>query len=705
MIKRKFGRLMKRRKRLFGILLIITALIIMQLPVAEADAATSASDFKLEGTTLVKYRGTETNVSVPNTVEVIGEDAFAGNTHIELVVLPDSVKEIEAYAFWGCENLDCVVLGGGLTEIGDFVFANCKGLKQMTIPSTVRSIGMQAFVDCVNLTDVTIAPEVTNIHESAFDGCYRLLIHCEAGTVADQYAEEFYERQKEMPEYEDVSNYQTDEETDDINEQETSDSTVAEEIVVGDAIGSTQVVGNQAVVFIDNTSLQVQSGKEDMEALEAVEKDKNTYTGEGIPKYTIVDGTIVADQAYYRNKNLHGITLPDGIVEIGQFAFARSSVTEVKIPEGTKTIGYGAFYHCDTLTEIELPETIENVEPKAFNYTAWVENFMQNGTEDFLISGGVLVAYRGNAEQVTIPDGVRVIAGEAFMGHSEIKEVSLPDTLNVIGEAAFADCSNLKNIYFGDQILQIKDRAFSGCAISAVLIPASVQNMGIKVFDDAVQIRYGGIEVPETTHEHSAERLSNEVYRPCKEEESEPGVVICGIEGVTAHLEGAVRSYALTITETVGKDAMEKAFVRGLQNSIPADTIVYDLQLSDNSGIPIVKLGKQLLEITMPVPASLTSENLEVYTLDSNGQLEKVEAERVKVDGVDCLRFTVDYLSQIGVTGNGTTFDASYVVEETTNIVSMSAAPKQQVNTLLIQWAISGVLLLSGIVCIFWKRQ
>ena len=349
---------MKRRKRLFGILLIITALIIMQLPVAEADAATSASDFKLEGTTLVKYRGTETNVSVPNTVEVIGEDAFAGNTHIELVVLPDSVKEIEAYAFWGCENLDCVVLGGGLTEIGDFVFANCKGLKQMTIPSTVRSIGMQAFVDCVNLTDVTIAPEVTNIHESAFDGCYRLLIHCEAGTVADQYAEEFYERQKEMPEYEDVSNYQTDEETDDINEQETSDSTVAEEIVVGDAIGSTQVVGNQAVVFIDNTSLQVQSGKEDMEALEAVEQDKNTYTGEGIPKYTIVDGTIVADQAYYRNKNLHGITLPDGIVEIGQFAFARSSVTEVKIPEGTKTIGYGAFYHCDTLTEIELPETI-----------------------------------------------------------------------------------------------------------------------------------------------------------------------------------------------------------------------------------------------------------------------------------------------------------------------------------------------------------
>ena len=149
---------MKRKRRLFGILLMITALIIMQLPVAEADAASSASDFKMEGNKLVKYRGTEKNVSVPDTVEVIGEDAFAGNTEIELVVLPGSVKKIEAYAFWGCEKLDNVVLGKGLTEVGDYVFTNCKGLKKISIPSNIRNIGIKALADCVNLTDITIAP-------------------------------------------------------------------------------------------------------------------------------------------------------------------------------------------------------------------------------------------------------------------------------------------------------------------------------------------------------------------------------------------------------------------------------------------------------------------------------------------------------------------------------------------------------------------
>jgi len=49
---------MRRKKRILGALMMIVALIIMQLPVSEADAA-SASDFTMEGSTLVKYRGTD----------------------------------------------------------------------------------------------------------------------------------------------------------------------------------------------------------------------------------------------------------------------------------------------------------------------------------------------------------------------------------------------------------------------------------------------------------------------------------------------------------------------------------------------------------------------------------------------------------------------------------------------------------------------
>lgn len=58
---------MKRKKRISGVLLTLAALVIMQLPMAEADASTSASDFQIEGSTLKRYRGTDKNVSVPDT--------------------------------------------------------------------------------------------------------------------------------------------------------------------------------------------------------------------------------------------------------------------------------------------------------------------------------------------------------------------------------------------------------------------------------------------------------------------------------------------------------------------------------------------------------------------------------------------------------------------------------------------------------------
>ena len=67
---------MRKRRRLCGVLMIIAALVIMQLPVSEADAASSASDFQMEGTTLVKYLGSQSKVTIPATVEAIGESAF-----------------------------------------------------------------------------------------------------------------------------------------------------------------------------------------------------------------------------------------------------------------------------------------------------------------------------------------------------------------------------------------------------------------------------------------------------------------------------------------------------------------------------------------------------------------------------------------------------------------------------------------------------
>ena len=284
---------MRRKKRNLGVLMVYMALLMMLLPVSEAGAQSSASDFRMEGSTLVKYRGTEKNVSIPSTVEAIGKSAFEDNKKVELVVVPNSVKRIDSYAFWGCDNLDSVVLGRGLTEVSDYAFAKCTGLEQITIPANITSIGMQAFADCTNLKHVTIPPETTTIDESAFEGCPQVVIHCEEGSPAAEYAEAFYERQKSMPGYVEKpegdasgntggnSGTGSSESTDGSSGTDVPDSgdmpgtdssgsgqtpedssqvppeQSGEPEVQGNIMGSTWIVGNRAVVMMDNSRLQV----------------------------------------------------------------------------------------------------------------------------------------------------------------------------------------------------------------------------------------------------------------------------------------------------------------------------------------------------------------------------------------------------------------------------------------------------------------
>ncbi len=696
---------MKRRKRLLGVWLIITALIIMQLPVSEADAATSASDFKMEGATLVKYRGTEKNVSVPDTVEVIGKGAFEGNTSIELVVIPNSVKQIEAYAFWGCDSLEKVVLGKGLTEVGDFAFTNCQGLSDMSIPENVRSIGIQAFADCVNLKDITIPPEVTGIHETAFDGCSKLVIHCETGSYADKYAKAFYEKQKEMPEYEDISDYPA-EEPDNQEPEQSPDETPASTPSPSEdnnleLLGSTAVVGNRAVVFIDNTSPTVHSGESAADVpKETLEPDTLTSGGGVIPKYSIVDGKIVADQAYYRSDKLQNVSLMQGITEIGQFSFARSTLESISMPDSVEAICYGAFYHCDNLDDVILPESIMNVEPKAFSYTSWVNHFLQDAGDeegDFLISGGVLVAYRGSTADVMIPEETRVIAAEAFLGHTEIESLTLPESLLVVGEGAFEGCTSLKTLTFGHQVQRIKDRAFANCGLTKLSLPESVNELGLRAFDEAVQLSTDSEGITRT-YEASAQRLSNEKYRVYGETKGQAGVIVAGMENVSASLTGADREYILSVERVSQSSEMEAAFLRNLKTEVPKDIVLYDLTLSDESSIPLTKLGKQLLTVTIPVPETLKGQELKVVTLDRNGQLEFLESELLMADGVETVQFKTNYLSMVAVYGTG-------IAYENIRIVNMSAPTEEgslMQNVLSrplhsVKWLLSTVLLIAGV--------
>ena len=430
------GRFMNHKKWVVALALIATALILTHLPVSEADAAASASDFQTQGRTLVKYRGTEERVTIPDTVEVVGESAFENNQKVQFVVIPKSVKRLDAYVFWGCNNLEEVVLGKGLTAVDEYSFAGCTGLKQITIPENVQSIDAQAFAGCINLTDIYIPATVTGIAEDAFLNCDNVTIHADEGSVAAQFSQKLAEQKNRDPLVTAapvqtptaVSRPDTQATTEPVST--TTPAPVATP-VPGNVLGSTIVVGNHALVMVHPGEEKVQQGYTEPEA--------GQETGEEQDITAETENGKIPEWMYYRNQSVSAVTIPEGTTEIGRFAFSRSSVQSITLPEGVTTIDYAAFYHCDDLSSVILPDTVTRVEAKAFTHTGWMDDFEENSMDDYLISGDILVAYKGDLPEVTIPDGVRVIADEVFRSHTELKKVHLPASVTNIGDSAFPE--------------------------------------------------------------------------------------------------------------------------------------------------------------------------------------------------------------------------------------------------------------------------
>ncbi len=109
------------------------------------------------------------SIALPNSIEIIGGNAFQG-TPLTQIVLPDSVVDIGDAAFKYCKNLESVKLSENTKYIGVFAFYY-SGLKgPLYIPDSVIQISSGAF-EGTQITSVSI-PENCRYKASSFPpGC------------------------------------------------------------------------------------------------------------------------------------------------------------------------------------------------------------------------------------------------------------------------------------------------------------------------------------------------------------------------------------------------------------------------------------------------------------------------------------------------------------------------------------------------------
>ena len=133
-------------------------------------------DFEIDGTTLVNYKGSDSNVTIPDGITKIGDMAVDNRYGLKSITIPNSVKKIDKYAFFDCRNLTSITIPNSVTYIGMNAFNGCRNLVSITIPNSVKEIGGEVFRDCTSLKSIKIPNSVERIGFSAFDGCSSLTL-------------------------------------------------------------------------------------------------------------------------------------------------------------------------------------------------------------------------------------------------------------------------------------------------------------------------------------------------------------------------------------------------------------------------------------------------------------------------------------------------------------------------------------------------
>lgn len=166
------------------------------------------------------------------------------------------------------------------------------------------------------------------------------------------------------------------------------------------------------------------------------------------------------------------------VKSIGELAFYQCEyITSVKIPDNVTSIGFGAFAYCTELSSITIPYGV-----KELNHT-----FLGCGNlADVTLPDSVEILVSAFSEctsltDITIPDSVTDISG-AFMNCTSLTSVVIPGSVQNT-EDAFIDCESLTSVIISEGVKNIGSYTFDKCKnLAEVTIPLSVTDIGAYAF-------------------------------------------------------------------------------------------------------------------------------------------------------------------------------------------------------------------------------
>ena len=223
------------------------------------------------------------------------------------------------------------------------------------------------------------------------------------------------------------------------------------------------------------------------ESSEKEEENIFDYTVSEDGRYCVINGIIDdTDPELYKVLEVPADIEGLPVRKISDNAFRHNAVIEKAVlPEGMDEIGYAAFAFCSSLSDLNIPSTVNKVSVESFHATPWLAAEKKAAGEFLMAGDNVLLSYTENDDEkvneitAKIPDGVRYIGREAFSDTKKTTCVCFPEGLSTVYEYAFADCSSVKKVKINSDIKEINDFAFWNCGLKEISLPKKIAKLGI----------------------------------------------------------------------------------------------------------------------------------------------------------------------------------------------------------------------------------
>ena len=510
---------------------------------------------------LTKYKGDGGSVVIPAYID--GYEiaslglAFQGNNKIGKITISKEITSISPGAFYSCEGLASVTFeeGSKCTKIGinafgaeyssrisptsvyvsdiEFwlrinfestssnplcrdgrLFVNGKLLEELVVPEGITAVLDNAFVDCEYLKSIVIASSVTSIGEYAFFECENVesIVFKEGSELEKIERDAFYCPSNhnykltsiEIPSnvtslgYSAIYGFEA--------LKEVYNYSALDEKTIIDALGTSDIsihtkAGDSKLIKTEDVFVFQDDG-ENMYLI--------AYTGEEkeliLPQSCNGKSYDIGSCAFFDCDSIRSVIIPEGVRVIGEDAFAYcTSLRSVTVPSSLERIENSAFGSCMALFEVYNQSSLKIEKGSAENggiayYALQVHTATDTERNIFETNDGFV--FYNNGEQIYLID---------YVGNRS--DIVLPESYNgadyKIYDCAFSGNDVIVNVTIRNGVTDISDRAFYECKnLVSIDISDCVKSIGFWAF-------YGCESLESVRLPNGLEYIKSYAFRNC----------------------------------------------------------------------------------------------------------------------------------------------------------------------------------------------